>query len=52
MNDAFLTKMLWNVITKLDDLWCKVLYSKCGSNKDLRETIDSQSYDSLLCGKL
>ena len=48
MNDAFLMKMFWNVITKLDDLWCKVLYSKCGRNKDLRVTIDSQSYDSPL----
>ncbi|MCH95001.1 hypothetical protein A2U01_0015973 [Trifolium medium] len=36
MNDVFLMKMLWNLITKPDDLWCKVsgkLFSRilCGS---------------------
>ena len=48
MNDAFLLKMLWNLFTEPDDLWCKVLYSKYGRNKDLRVTIDSISYDSPL----
>jgi hypothetical protein len=48
MNDAFLMKMLWNLITKLDDLWCNVLYSKCGRNNSLRVTINSQPYDSPL----
>jgi len=48
MNDAFLMKMLWNLITKPDDLWCKVLYSKYGRNKDLRVAVDSKSYDSPL----
>jgi len=48
MNDAFLMKMLWNLITKPNDLWCKVLYSKYGRNKDLRVAIDSKSYDSPL----
>ncbi|GAU11643.1 hypothetical protein TSUD_334560 [Trifolium subterraneum] len=48
MNDAFLMKMMWNLITKPNDLWCKVLYSKYGRNNDLRVTINSQSYDSPL----
>ncbi|CAJ2669949.1 unnamed protein product [Trifolium pratense] len=48
MNEAFLMKMLWNLTTKSDDLWCKVLYSKYGRNKDLRVTINSQPYDSPL----
>jgi hypothetical protein len=48
MNDAFL-KMLWNLIIKPDDLWCKVLYSKYGRNNDLRVTISSQPYGSPLC---
>jgi hypothetical protein len=48
MNDAFLMKMMWNLITKPNDLWCKVLYSKYGRNNDLRVTIKSQSYDSPL----
>ncbi|GAU10752.1 hypothetical protein TSUD_425200, partial [Trifolium subterraneum] len=36
MNEAFLMKMLWNLINRPDDLWCKVLYSKYGRNNDLR----------------
>jgi len=48
MNDVFLMKMLWNLINKPDDLWCKVLYSKYERNKDLRVVIDSKSYDSPL----
>ena len=44
MNEAFLMKMLWNMINKHDDLWCKVLYSKYGRNNDLRATITSQPY--------
>jgi len=46
MNDTFLMKILWNLITKPDDLLCKVLYSKYGRIKDLRVAIDSKSYDS------
>ena len=45
INEAFLMKMLWNMINKPDDLWCKVLYSKYGRNNDLRAAITSQSYD-------
>jgi hypothetical protein len=41
-------KILWNMINRPDDLWCKVLYSKYGWNKDLRVTISSQTYDSPL----
>jgi len=48
MNEAFLMKILWNMINKPDDLWCKVLYSKYGRNKDLRVAITSQPYDSPL----
>ncbi|WJX23885.1 hypothetical protein P8452_13067 [Trifolium repens] len=48
MNEAFLMKMLWNLITRPDDLWCKVLYSKYGRNKNLCTTISSLSYDSPL----
>jgi hypothetical protein len=48
MNEAFLMKILWNLINKPNDLWCKVLYSKYGRNKDLRTSITSQPYDSPL----
>ncbi|PNX73126.1 hypothetical protein L195_g029024 [Trifolium pratense] len=48
MNNAFLVKMLWNLINNPDDLWCKVLYGKYGRNDDLRVTIYSQPYDSPL----
>ncbi|CAJ2657953.1 unnamed protein product [Trifolium pratense] len=48
MNEAFLMKILWNLINKPDDLWCQVLYSKYGRNKDLRYEISSQPYDSPL----
>ncbi|CAJ2637065.1 unnamed protein product [Trifolium pratense] len=48
MNEAFLMKMLWNLITNPNDLWCRVLYSKYGRNKDLRFSINSQPYDSPL----
>jgi len=48
MNEAFLMKMLWNIINKPDDLWCKTLYSKYGRNKDLRVAITSQPYNSPL----
>lgn len=42
MNEAFLMKMLWNMINKLDDIWCKVIYSKYGRNNDLHVAITSQ----------
>jgi hypothetical protein len=48
MNEAFLMKILWNMINKPQDLWCQVLYSKYGRNKDLRTEITSQPYDSPL----
>jgi hypothetical protein len=48
MNEAFLMKMLWNMINKPDDLWCKVLYNKYGRNNDLRFSISAQPYDSPL----
>ncbi|GAU49151.1 hypothetical protein TSUD_87340 [Trifolium subterraneum] len=48
MNEAFLMKMLWNLINRPDDLWCKVLYSKYGRNNDPRTAITSLSYDSPL----
>ncbi|GAU36844.1 hypothetical protein TSUD_213680 [Trifolium subterraneum] len=48
MNEAFLMKILWNLINKPDDLWCQVLYSKYGRKIDLRFEIISQPYDSPL----
>jgi hypothetical protein len=48
MNDAFLMKILWNMINKPEDLWCKVLYNKYGWKKDLWDAISSQPYDSPL----
>ncbi|CAJ2662667.1 unnamed protein product [Trifolium pratense] len=48
MNNAFLMKILWNMINKPDNLWCKVLYNKYGRKKDLRHAISSQPYDSPL----
>jgi hypothetical protein len=48
MNDAFLMKMMWNLITKPNDRWCKILHGKYGRNNDLRVTINFQSYDSPL----
>ena len=48
MNEAFLMKMLWNLNSKPDDLWCNVLYSKYGRNNDLSMAIQSQPYDSSL----
>jgi len=48
MNEAFLMKMLWNMINIPYDLWCKVLYSKYGRDKDLRVSISMQHYDSPL----
>ncbi|GAU36899.1 hypothetical protein TSUD_220680 [Trifolium subterraneum] len=48
MNEAFLMKMLWNMINNPNDLWWKVLYSKYGRDKDLRVAISAQPYDSLL----
>jgi hypothetical protein len=44
----FLMKMLWNMINKPDDIWCKVLYNKYGRNNDLRVSISAQPYDSPL----
>ena len=38
--------MLWNMINKPDDLWCKVIYSQYGRNNDLQVAITSQPYDS------
>ncbi|GAU12898.1 hypothetical protein TSUD_73850 [Trifolium subterraneum] len=48
INKAFLMKMLWNLTTKHDDLWCRVLYSKYERNNDLRDFVTSQPYDSPL----
>ncbi|MCH96047.1 ribonuclease H, partial [Trifolium medium] len=48
MNEAFLMKMLWNLIKNPNDLWCKVLYNKYGRNNDLTAGISVQSYDSPL----
>jgi len=36
------------MINNPDDLWCKVLYSKYGRDKDLRVSINMQHYDSPL----
>ncbi|GAU34693.1 hypothetical protein TSUD_29340 [Trifolium subterraneum] len=41
-------KMLWNMINKPNELWCKVVYNKYGRNKDLRFGIKSQPYNSPL----
>ncbi|MCH81203.1 RNA-directed DNA polymerase (Reverse transcriptase) [Trifolium medium] len=48
MNEAFLMKILWNMINRPDDLWCKILYNKYGRNTDLRVSINAKSYDSPL----
>jgi len=48
MNEAFLMKMIWNLIKQPDKLWCKVLYSKYGRTNDLNNSISSQPYDSPL----
>jgi ribonuclease HI len=48
MNEAFLMKILWNLIHKPDDLWCKVLLSKYGRNNDVSSSCSSQPYDSPL----
>jgi hypothetical protein len=48
MNEAFLMKIFWNMIKNPNDLWCKVLYSKYGRDKDLRVAISAQPYDSPL----
>jgi hypothetical protein len=48
MNIVFLMKMLWIMINRSDDLWCKVLYSNYGRNKDQRFAINSRPYDSPL----
>ncbi|MCH86672.1 RNA-directed DNA polymerase (Reverse transcriptase), partial [Trifolium medium] len=48
MNEVFIMKMLWNMINKPDDLWCKVLYSKYGRDKDLQTSINAQPYNSSL----
>ena len=46
MNEAFLMKMLWNLINNLDELWCRVLINKYGRNNDLVVSCNSQPYDS------
>ncbi|GAU39340.1 hypothetical protein TSUD_60910 [Trifolium subterraneum] len=48
MNEAFLMKILWNMINRPDVLWSKVLYNKYERNTDLRASIISQPYDSPL----
>jgi len=48
MNEAFLMKMIWNLIQKPDDLWCKVLLSKYGRNTNLNLSCNYQPYDSPL----
>lgn len=48
MNDAFLMKMLWNLTTKPQDLWCQVLHSKYGRNQNLLQDMIVQPYDSPL----
>ncbi|GAU47866.1 hypothetical protein TSUD_404370 [Trifolium subterraneum] len=48
MNEAFLMKILWNLIHKPDDLWCKVLLSKYRRNNDVSSSCSSQPYDSSL----
>ncbi|GAU31364.1 hypothetical protein TSUD_19090 [Trifolium subterraneum] len=48
MNEAFLMKIWWNLINKLDELWCKVLLGKYGRNNDLMVSCSSQPYDSHL----
>jgi len=48
MNEVFLMIILWNMINRPKDLWCKVLYSKYGRGNDLRSVISSLPYDSPL----
>ncbi|GAU24368.1 hypothetical protein TSUD_390770 [Trifolium subterraneum] len=48
MNEAFLMKILWNLINNPNNLWCRVLHSKYGRNKDLIASISMQPYDSPL----
>jgi len=48
MNEAFLMKMLWNLINNPDELWCRVLINKYGRNNDLMVSCNSQPYDSSL----
>ncbi|GAU31578.1 hypothetical protein TSUD_54010 [Trifolium subterraneum] len=48
MNEAFLMKMMWNLIKKPDELWCRVLLSKYSRNNDLMVSCRSQPYDSPL----
>jgi hypothetical protein len=45
MNEDFLIKILWNMINRLDDLGCKVVYSKYSKNTDLQLYIKGQPYD-------
>ncbi|CAJ2627891.1 unnamed protein product [Trifolium pratense] len=48
MNEVFLMKILWNLIHKPNDLWCKVLLRKYGRNNDIVSSCISQPYDSQL----
>lgn len=48
MNEAFLMKMIWNLIKNPDELWCRVLISKYGRNNDFMVSCNSQPYDSPL----
>jgi len=48
MNQAFLMKMIWNLINQPYKLWCRVLYSKYDRNNNLNNSITSQPYDSPL----
>jgi len=41
-------KMMWNLINKSDELWCKVLISKYDRSNDLMISCSSQPYDSPL----
>jgi len=45
MNEAFLMKILWNLINNPDNLWCRVLRSKYGRGKDVVANISVQPYN-------
>jgi len=48
MDEAFLMKMMWNLINNPDELWCIVLIRKYDRNNDLMVSCNSQPYDSPL----
>jgi hypothetical protein len=45
MNEVFFIKIIWNLIPKPDDIWCKVLMSKYGRNTDLNLSCNSKPYE-------